>query len=234
MTFINHVPSLSCALLAFALAFMSPHLRAQTVTIAGQLLAEDSLQPLSQVTITGTSSTRPPTVIQTITGADGRFRLAATTGYVYRLCSGATGNYADSCRFSKPLEVKASANLPSVRMTAPVGIRMRLRIIDADGLLRSPQGTEAAPDPLLLLILADEGITRTRMPLQLVPSTTVKNAVEAAAVIPTSMRWDLGMSSVRAQLFDANGNVYKSNTPIPQPASYGSDEFLAVFTLRAK
>jgi hypothetical protein len=82
--------------------------------------------------------------------------------------------------------------------------------------------------------LADEGITRTRMPLQLVPSTTVKNAVEAAAVIPTSMRWDLGMSSVRAQLFDANGNVYKSNTPIPQPASYGSDEFLAVFTLRAK
>jgi hypothetical protein len=38
MTFSNHVPSLSRALLAFALAFMSPHLHAQTVTIAGQLL----------------------------------------------------------------------------------------------------------------------------------------------------------------------------------------------------
>lgn len=160
--------------------------------------------------------------------------MAATAGYTYRLCSAATGNYADSCRFSKPIEVKAGVNMPAVRMTAPVGIRMRLRVIDADGLLRSPLGTLAVPDPLLLHVFADEGITRTRIPLQIVPSTTVSNAVEAATVIPTSMRWNLGMSSIRAQLFDANGNAYLSNAPIPMPATYGSDEFLAVFTLRAK
>jgi hypothetical protein len=232
--FTNRVPSPYSISLAFALLFMCSHLRAQTVTLAGQLVTEDSLQPLSQVTITATSSTRPPRVIQTITGPDGRFGLAATHGWVYRLCSAASGNYADSCRFSEPVEVKASANTPEVRMNAPVGIRIRLRIIDADGLLRSPQGTLVTPDPLLLLVFAEEAITRTRIPLQIVPSATVSNAVEAPVVIPTSMSWNLGMSSIRAQLFDANGNAYQSNTAISRPASYGSNEFLAVYTLRAK
>ncbi len=222
------------ASLAFSLLFMCPHLRAQTVALAGQLLTEDSLQPLSQVTITATSSTRPPRVLQTITGPDGRFSLAAAAGYPYRLCSAATGNYADSCRFSKPIEVKASANMPAVHMTALVGIRMRVRIIDANGLLRSPQGTLVAPDPLLLHVFADEEITSTRVPVQIVPSATVSNAVEASVVIPTSMSWNIGMSSIRAQLFDANGNAYQPNTVIPRPASYGSSEFLVVFTLRAR
>jgi len=232
--FINRVPSPYRASLSLALLFMCSHLRAQTVTLAGQLVTEDSLQPLSQVTITATSSTRPPEVIETITGPDGRFTLAAIHGYVYRLCSGATGNYADTCRFSKPIEVTASANMPAVRMTAPAGIRLRLRIIDAGGLLPSPQGALVTPDPLLLHVFAEETITRTRIPLQIAPSPSVSNAVEAPVVIPTSMSWNLGMSSILAQLLDANGNAYQSNTAIPRPASYGSNEFLAVYTLRAK
>ena len=112
---------------------------------------------------------------------------------------------------------------------------MRVRIIDADGLLRAQSGTLTAPDPLLLHVFADEAITRTRMPLRIAPSTTVSNAVEAGTVVPASrMRWSLGMSSVYARLFDANGNIYQSNTPVPRPANSDGNEFLAVFTLRAK
>ncbi len=232
--FINRVPQLYRASLTFTLLLMCSHLFAQTVIISGQLITEDSLQPLSQVTISATSSTRPPKVIDTLTGPDGRFSLAVTAGYPYRLCSTATGNYADSCRFSKPIEVKASANMPEIRMTAPAGIRMRLRIIDADGLLHSPQGTFVTPDPLLLHVFAEEDTTRTRIPLQIGLAPTVSNAVEAAVVIPISMRWNLGMSSIRAQLFDANGSAYQSHAPIPRPASQGGDEFLSVYTLRAK
>lgn len=232
--FTNRVALLSDALLALMFVFMCPDLCAQSVTITGQLLAQDSLQPLAQVTITGTSSTRPVRIVRATTGPDGRFSFEATEGYVYRLCSTATGNYVDTCLFSKPVEVKASANLPAVRITASVGIRMRLRIIDANGLLRPSQGMLGAPDPLLLHVFADESITRTRIPLQIVPSSTVSNAVEAATVIPTSLSWNLGMSSARAQLFDANGNAYQSNAAIPRPASYGTNEFLAVYTLRIK
>ena len=65
-------------------------------------------------------------------------------------------------------------------------------------------------------------------------SATVSNAVEAPVVIPTSMSWNLGMSSIRAQLFDSNGKAYQPNAAIPRPASYGSNEFLVVFTLRAR
>jgi hypothetical protein len=111
---------------------------------------------------------------------------------------------------------------------------MRLRIIDADGLLRSPQGTLVTPDPLLLHVFAEEDITRTRIPLRIAPSATVSNTVEASVVIPTTMSWNLGMSTARAQLFDANGNAYQSNAAIPRPASHSSNEFLAVYTLRAK
>jgi hypothetical protein len=188
------------AFLAFTLLFVCPQLRAQTVTLSGQLITEDSLRPISQVRITATSSTRPVTVIETTTGPDGRFSMAVTAGHPYRLCSAATSNYADSCRFSKPLEVKASVNMPPARMIAPVGIRMRLRIIDADGLLRSPQGALVTLDPLLFHVFAHEDITRTRIPLQIVPSATVSNAVEASVVIPINISWNLGMSSIRAQL----------------------------------
>ena len=158
--------------------------------------------------------------------------MEATTGYLYRVCSGAISNYADTCRFSKPIDIRASANMPAVRLTAPAGIRMRVRIIDADGLLRSLQ--HSSPDPLVLHVFADESITSTRMPLQILPSATVANAFEAATVIPASTSWNVGMSSVRAQLYDGKGSVYQSNNPIPRPASDGVDEFLAVFTLRAK
>ena len=186
------------------------------------------------MTITATSSTRPPAIVETTTGADGSFSLVVTPGVTYRLCSAEIDSYVDSCRFYQPVEITASVNMPAASMTAAVGTRMRVRIIDPDGLIRSPQGTVAPPDPLLLLVFADEDITHTRIPLQLVPSATVSNAVEAAAVIPNSMSWHLGISSIRAQLFDASGNVYQSNTPIPRPNNYGSNEFLAVFTIRAK
>ena len=229
---INRVPIPRCAFAALTLLLMCSHVQAQTVTLTGQLVAEDSLQPLPHATITATSYTRPLKIVETTTTLDGRFTMEVTAGYLYRLCSGATSNYADTCRFAKPIEVRASAITQAVRMTAPVGIRMRVRIIDADGLLRSLQ--DAASDPVLLHVFADESITRTRMPLQIVPSATVANAFEAATVIPTSLRWDVGMSSVRAQLYDGNGSVYQSNNPIPRPASYGVEEFLAVFTLRAK
>lgn len=230
------IPFASCASLVFGIALLSmcPHVSAQTVNLSGQLVAEDSLQPLSQVMIVATSLTRPPRVIETLTGPDGRFSFAATAGYPYRLCSGSTGNYADSCKFSKPIEVKASANMPAIRMTALAGIRMRVRVVDADRLLRSPQGTLVAADPLVLHVFAEEKITRTRIPLQVVASASVSNAVEASVVIPTSMSWNMAMSSIRGQLFDARGNAYQSDTAIPRPASDVGNEFLAVFSLRAK
>jgi hypothetical protein len=206
---------------------------ATSITVVGQLLTEDSLQPLSQVEITATSSTRPVTILETTTGADGRFSLSLIPGITYRLCSAAIGNYVDSCRFYLPLEVTASIDMPAISMTAVVGTRMRVRIIDPDGIIHSADGT-VTQDPLLLLVFADEDVTQTRIPLQLGPSATVANAAEAASVIPNTMSWHLGMSSTRAQLFDASGNPYQSNTPIPKPNDYGSDEFLAVFTVRAK
>jgi hypothetical protein len=213
---------------------LSQNSRAQTVTATGQLLAEDSLQPLPQVMLTATSSTRPPVILQTTTGSDGGFSLVLTPGLTYQLCSAAIDNYVDSCSFYKPIEITAGADMLAVSMTAGVGTRMRVRIIDPDGLIRGPQSSLASPDPLLLLVVADEDITRTRIPLQLVPSATVSNAVEAAAVVPNTMSWHLGMSSVKAQLFDASGAIYQSNTPIPRPNNYGSNEFLTVFTIRAK
>lgn len=222
------------ASLAFTLLLMCPQSRAQTVTLAAQLLTEDSLLPVPQVMITATSSTRPPVILQTTTGSDGRFGFAFTSGLPYRLCSAAIDNYVDSCSFYSPIEITAGPDMPAVSMTAAVGTRMRVRIIDADGLLLSPQGTLLPPDPLLLLVFADEDITLTRIPLQLVPSATVSNAVEAATVIPNTMSWHLGLSSIKAQLFDASGNAYQSNAPIPRPTNYGNEEFLAVFTMRAK
>ncbi len=191
------------ASLAFTLVLMSPQSRAQTITLAGQLLTEDSLQPLSQVTITSTSSTRPPVIVQTTTAADGSFSLVVTPGVTYRLCSSEIDNYVDSCRFYQPVEITAVVDMPALSMTAAVGTRMRVRILDPDGLIRSPQGTLAPADPLLLLVFAEEDVTQTRIPLQLVPSATVSNAVEAASVIPNIMSWHLGISSIRAQLFDA-------------------------------
>lgn len=159
--------------------------------------------------------------------------MEASPGVWYRLCSAATGNYADSCRFAKPFEVEASAYTPLVRMTAPAGTRMRLRVIDADGLLPSSQSTRANIDPLLLHVFAEESITRTRIPLQIAPSAA-SNAFEASVVIPTRMNWNVAMSSTRAQLVDATGNTYQANAPIPRPASDGGSEVLAVFTLRSK
>lgn len=111
---------------------------------------------------------------------------------------------------------------------------MRVRVVDADGLLRSPDGSFAAPDPLLLHVFAEEEVTRTHIPLQLAPSASISNAFEASVVIPTSMHWDVAMSSARAKLFDSDGNSYRTNAAIPRPNVYGDDEFLAVFTLRTK
>jgi hypothetical protein len=230
------IPFPSCTSLVFGIALLSmcPHLSAQTVTLSGQLVTEDSLQPLSNATIVATSLTRPPRVLETLTGPDGRFSFGAIAGHPYLLCSRAAGNYADSCKFSKPIEVRAAANMPAIRMTAPVGIRMRVRVVDVDGLLRSPLGTVAAADPLLLHVFAEEEMTRTRIPLQLITSTSVPSAVEAAVVIPTSLNWKIAMSSIRGKLFDPSGNAYQSDTAISHPASYGGSEFLAVFSLRAK
>ena len=110
---------------------------------------------------------------------------------------------------------------------------MRVRIVDSDGLLRSPDGSFVAPDPLLLHVFAEEELRRTHIPLQLEPSS-ISNAFEASVVIPLSRHWDVAMSSVRAKLFASDGNAYRSNAPIPRPNDYGDGEFLAVFTLRAK
>lgn len=111
---------------------------------------------------------------------------------------------------------------------------MRLRIIDADGLLPASEGVFVNPNPLLLHVFADEEVTKTRIPVQLLPSATVANAVEAPVVIPRNANWNIAMSSNLAQLFDANGSAYQASAPVPRPASNGSNEFLAVYTLRKK
>lgn len=223
----------SITLTGIMLLVVSTGLSAQTVTLNGQLLAEDTKGSLPEVAITATSLTKPLRSSETTTGPYGQFSVNVLPGVSYRLCSAATGSYAESCQFSKPVIVKASSDMPTVPMTAPAGIRMRVRIVDSDGLLSSPQGGFVAPDPLLLLVFAEETITRTRIPLQLGPSST-PSAYEASVVIPISMQWNVAMSSVRANLFDSGGNPYQSATPIPRPSNYGDGEFLAVFTLRAK
>ena len=215
------------------LLVVSIGLSAQTVTLNGQLLADDTKRPLPEVAITAMSLTKPVSVIKTTTGPDGGFTIKATPGVSYRLCSAATGRYAESCQFSKPVMVKVGSDLATVQMTAPAGIRMRVRIVDSDGLLRSPDGSFVAPDPLLLHVFAEEELRRTHIPLQLEPSS-ISNAFEASVVIPLSRHWDVAMSSVRAKLFASDGNAYRSNAPIPRPNDYGDGEFLAVFTLRAK
>lgn len=117
------------------LLVVSTGLSAQTVTLNGQLLAGDTEQPLPGVAISATSLTKPLRSTETTTGPDGRFSVNVLPGVSYRLCSAATGSYAESCQFSKPVIVKASSNMPAVPMTAPAGIRMRVRIVDSDGLL---------------------------------------------------------------------------------------------------
>ena len=216
------------------LLVVSTGLSAQTVALKGQLLAGDTQQPLSAVAITATSLTKPMRSIETTTGPDGQFSVNVVPGISYRLCSAATGSYAELCQFSKPVTVKAGPDMATVPMKAPAGIRMRVRIVDSDGLLGSPKGSFVAPDPLLLLVFAQETITSTRIPLQLGPSATTPNAFEASVVIPITMQWNVAISSVRATLLDSSGNTYQSATPIPRPASYGDAEFLAVFTLQAK
>jgi hypothetical protein len=119
-----------------------------------------------------------------------------------------------------------------VQLTAPAGIRMRVRIIDPDGLLSSPNGSSGAPDPLLLHVFAGEDVTRRHIPVELAQSS-ISNEFEAAVVIPTSAHWNVTMSSAKAKLFDSHGNAYQSNTAIPRPNDNGDNEFLAVFTIRA-
>lgn len=221
----------SIILSASALLVLSTVLSAQTATLNGQLIAEDTRRPLPEVEITALSLTRPVSVIKTTTGADGWFSLKTSRGVAYHLCSAANGRYAESCQFSKPLTVRASSELLTVQMVAPAGIRMRVSIVDPDGLLRSPDGSFAAPDPALLHVFAQEEITRTRIPLKLQPSSAL-NAFDASVVIPISMRWDVAMSSERAKIFASDGTPYQFNTAIPRPIDYGSEEFLAVFTLR--
>jgi len=107
---------------------------------------------------------------------------------------------------------------------------MRVRILDPGGLLNSAASLQ---NPRLLHVFAGEAITRTHIPLQLAPSSTVANAFEAAVVIPLAMQWNVGMSSMQAYLLDSNGNPYQPNTAIPRPSDYGNNEFLAVYTLRS-
>lgn len=208
-------------------------LSAQTVTLNGELVAEDTKQPLPGVAITIMSFTKPVKVARTTTGPDGQFSVNVSPGITYRICSASTGSYADSCHFAKPVEVKADFNMPMVLMSAATGTIVRVRIVDPDGLLLSPQGSFVPPDPLLINIFAKEEVTSTHIPIQLAPSAT-PNTYEAPVVIPTSMQWYVAMYSARANLFDSNGDAYQSNTPLASPGGYGDGEFLAVFTLRAK
>ena len=97
-------------------------LSAQTVTLNGQLLAEDTQGALPEVAITAVALAKPIRVVQTITGLDGRFTIAAKPGVYYELCSAATGRYAESCRFSKPVIVNAGSARATVQITAPTGI----------------------------------------------------------------------------------------------------------------
>ena len=108
---------------------------------------------------------------------------------------------------------------------------MRVRILDPDGLVSSPSSLQ---NPLLLHVFAGNSITQVHFPLQLEPSSSISGAYEAAVVIPTSMQWNVAMSSVQAMLFDSTGNAYQPNTAIPRPGDYGGNEFLAIYTLRAK
>jgi hypothetical protein len=217
-----------------ALLIVSTSLSAQTVTLTGQLLAEDTEQPLSAVRIRAIAITKPPSLLEATTGSDGRFNMEARPGVSYQLCSAATGRYAESCYFSKPLMVRASQEMAAILMKAPAGIRMRVRIVDSEELIRLPKSGFIAADPLLLLVFAEEAISRRRIPLQLEPSSITAGAFEASVVIPTSMQWKVAMSSVRATILDSSGNTYKSETPISRPTSYGDDEFLAVFSIHAK
>lgn len=220
----------SITLSGLMLLVVSTGLSAQTVALSGRVLAQDTQGSLAQVAITATALTKPISVIQTTTGPDGMFTIQAKSGLYYQLCSAATGNYAESCRFSKPVTVQASSGMATVQMTAPTGIRIRVRILDPAGLLNSDTSLQ---NPLHLHVFAGNEITRVHFPLQLEPSSSVSNAYEAAVVIPTSMPWNVAMFCVRAQLLDSNGNAYQSNTAIPRPSDYGDNEFLAVYTLRA-
>src|SRR5713101_2390914 len=95
----------SITLSGIMLLVVSIGLSAQTVMLNGQLLAEDTKGSLPEVAITAISLTKPVSLIKTITGPDGRFTIKATPGVSYRLCSAATGRYAESCQFSKPVMV---------------------------------------------------------------------------------------------------------------------------------
>lgn len=228
----NEVAIRHCIILGWILPLaVSPRLPAQSVALTGRLLAEDTKGPLPGVAITAIAMPKPLRMITTTTGPDGGFTINAKPGVSYRLCSAATGRYAASCPFSKPLTVQAGTAPAPVEMTAPAGIRMRIRILDPGRLLSSGA---ALRDPLLLHVFAEEEITRTHIPLPLAPSSSISNAYEAAVVIPISMNWNVAMSSVRAKLFDPAGNAYRSNAPIPRPNDYGTGEYLAVFTLQAQ
>ena len=213
------------------LLVVSTGLLAQTVALNGQLLAEDTNASLPGVAINAISLTKPVSVVQTTTGPDGGFTIMANPGVYYRLCSAATGRYAESCQFSTPVTVQADSGLATVQMTAPTGIRMRIRIIDPGGLLSS---TLSLHNPLLIHVFAGNGITRTHIPVQLEQSSSLSNSYEAAVVIPITTNWNVAMSSVLANLFDSGGNFYQPNAPIPRPNDYGDAEFLAVYTLQAK
>lgn len=138
--------------------------------------------------------------------------------------------YAETCRFSKPVIVNAGSAPATVQITAPRGIRMRVRILDPGGLLSS---VWSHPNPLLQ-VFASNQITRVRFSLQLEPSSSISNAYEAAVVIPISTDWYVAMNSVQANLFDSNGSAYQFTSAIPRPNDNGDPEFLAVYTIQAK
>jgi hypothetical protein len=201
---------------------------AQTATLNGQLLAQDTMAALPEVAITAVELAKPIRVVQTTTGPNGQFTITAKAGVYYELCSAATGRYAETCRFSKPVIVNASSAPATVQITAPTGIKMRVRILDPSGLLSS---VWSRPNPLLQVFAGNE-ITRVHFPLQLEQSSSISNAYEGTVVIPTSMEWNVAMNAVKAMLFDSNGNAYQSNAAIPRPSDNGDNEFLAVYTLR--
>ena len=70
----------SITLCAIALFAISTALSAQTVTLSGQLLAQDTQGSLPQVAIVAISLTKPVSVIQTTTGPDGGFTINAKPG----------------------------------------------------------------------------------------------------------------------------------------------------------
>lgn len=134
---------------------ISSCLSAQTVALSGRLVTEDTQGPLPGVTITAISLTKPVSLLYAKTEADGGFTIAAKAGIFYKLCSAATGRYSESCQFSRPVIIKASSDMAPVQLSAPTGIRMRVRIIDPDEVLSSPNGSTAT-DPLLLHVFAGE------------------------------------------------------------------------------